>query len=431
MSPYIRRSTSFAVIFQSIMVLVLLGLNIKPIFGQGANDVTSQVERIGNPFEARYPDGDLVYARNVWSMQPYDDRLYFGHGNANNDGPAPNAGPVEIWSYNGEDFTAEYTVNDQQVDHFNILEGDLYVAGFDTMSAEQIGNYYHLVDGTWQEHKTIPQAAHVYDLALYQERLFAATGAANPNGPQGHAIQVSDDNGKTWVGLNLIAAQSDDGDLYEQVAWEFVPVGDDLFVSAQPLILLVEGDDGTVQRQTFGQMLHHYQDGEFVPLEIDGFPTRTFDVSKERSLRMARVVPFGDGTVYVGATVQGTGHQWTPFGLFYIQKTDDSYSIDALPQLESIAYVWDTLVEDGALYIVGSTCTPIDGFGAPCTVTVAATCDLQAWREVLQFQSETFARSFALYRGDFYFGLGTDTTTLSAQTGDILRVKQAAFTTGC
>jgi hypothetical protein len=55
------------------------------------NDVTAYVENLGNPFTAK-----PTYARNVWDMQVFNGRLYFGHGNASNLNPSPNAGPINV-----------------------------------------------------------------------------------------------------------------------------------------------------------------------------------------------------------------------------------------------------------------------------------------------------------------------------------------------
>ena len=426
-----RYSVIVKALFCILLAVLLSGLIDQPGLSQALNDVTPSIERIGNPFSARFPTPDLYYARNVWDMEVYDDRLYLGHGNSNNDGPAPNAGPVEIWSYNGQTFTTEYTVNDEQINQFLILGSDLYVPGHDTTLPTHRGNFYHLVNGQWQERNNILQAAHVYDMELYSDRLFAVTAATTPDATIGTAIGVSDDQGETWTGQYLIAELSDAGNLYEPVAWDLVKVNDDLLVSSQPLILLVQAEDGTVQRQTYGGMLHRYEVGAFMPLSLDGFPGRSLDIQKERSLRMARTVPFGDGTVYVGATVQGTGHQWTSFGLFYIQKTGSSYSVTKLATDTVGDYIWDTLVDNNVLYILGSTCGPANASPSHCTVSVTSTCDLNSWYEVLRFDAETFARSFALYRGDFYFGMGTDTNFLSAEAGEIFRVSRANFSAGC
>jgi hypothetical protein len=46
---------------------------------------------------------------------------------------------------------------------------------------------------------------------------------------------------------------------------------------------------------------------------------------------------------------------------------------------------------------------------------------------VLRFQEPTFARSFEILNGDFYFGLGCDISPLPAETGSILRIRNVSL----
>ena len=67
------------------------------------------------------------------------------------------------------------------------------------------------------------------------------------------------------------------------------------------------------------------------------------------------------------------------------------------------------------------------------TIRVVASPDGVHWVEVMHFRSRTFARSFALLNGDFYFGLGCEVANpekwtmqeFPPETGQILRVKRA------
>lgn len=35
---------------------------------------------IGNPYKADYPEGEQIYARNIWDMQLYKGKIYLGAG---------------------------------------------------------------------------------------------------------------------------------------------------------------------------------------------------------------------------------------------------------------------------------------------------------------------------------------------------------------
>ena len=48
------------------------------------------------------------------------------------------------------------------------------------------------------------------------------------------------------------------------------------------------------------------------------------------------------------------------------------------------------------------------------------------WREVARFDAPSFARSFELYEGEFYVGLGTAASSLNHASGDIYLVMPQA-----
>lgn len=386
------------------------------------SDLTPSVERIGNPFAARFPNGEWVYARNVWDMEVYGDRLYIGHGNSTSEPPAGNAGPVEIWSFDGSNFTPEFLVHDEQIERIEIVGGQLIIPGHDSTYAWQGGNLYQRTESGWHEINNVLTAAHIYDIALYDGQLFVATGTGVQNG---QAIGVSNDNGSTWTGIPLIAAVTSAGLMHSEVAWELFEVDSELLVSAQPAIRVYQLDDNSIQRTAVGTALYRYTNGAFEALALDPFPGFTFDINQERSFRVARPVTFGGGVVYIGARVNQ--QQWTPFGLFTIRAWGESFAAAPLPLPDVLP--WDIIVDGDVLFVLGSRCA--GGFYPPCTVVVMATCDLNTWHTSLQFSAETFARSFALYRGDFYFGMGSQPDSLAPSTGDILRIRRDLFLRGC
>ena len=53
-----------------LVIIYLFYLNLFPV------DVTATRQYLGNPFTNKG-----AYARNIWDMQQYNGRIYFGHGN--------------------------------------------------------------------------------------------------------------------------------------------------------------------------------------------------------------------------------------------------------------------------------------------------------------------------------------------------------------
>ncbi|MFC1612110.1 MopE-related protein, partial [Myxococcota bacterium] len=108
-------------------------------------------------------------------------------------------------------------------------------------------------------------------------------------------------------------------------------------------------------------------------------------------------------------------HQWTPLGLFRAASHSWTTRID----LPGGADPWDILVRASHIYVLSAIeNSSSDGYW----VTVSSSTDLDIWQEQFRFQADTFARSFELHDGIFYFGLGTNTSPLEASAGAILRV---------
>ena len=405
-----------------MLIICSAGIGASPLRADPSpNDVTSVVEYVGNPSKGPYFSINLTYARNVWDMQVFDDRLYIGSGNSNNSPPTPNAGPVNVWSYNAvtNRFVSEYVVNEEQIDQFEVIDGTLYIPGHDALDSWQFGNFYRLDNGHWVKIRTIPGAIHVYDLYEYHNRLYAALGVDDL---LGDVVAYSDDNGQTWTRMTLPAANTDDIVYPSDRAWKFFEVNGDLFVSQKIPVRQVPLQPGVLPGDNLGPAASSVQEltaTGFVNTDINFFAP--FPANKVAN-RVVRPVQFKGSTVYLGATVV-TDHQWDAFGLFSI---DANHQVTNYP-LEPKMMPWDLLVENGTLYALMAQPQP----NGRVTVSVRATCDLVNWREVLRFNALTFARSFELYRGDFYFGMGTETKPIMEGAGNILRVNHSRYDANC
>ena len=130
-------------------------------------DVSNKVEIVGNPYSKLYRSGEFIYARNIWDMQVFNGKVFFGGGNSNNFKPAPNAGRVPVFSFNPKTnkFTNEYTVAEEQIDRFRVIEDKLYIPGHDATQKWDFGNFYtRTKSGKWKKYRTIPNTLHVYDI---------------------------------------------------------------------------------------------------------------------------------------------------------------------------------------------------------------------------------------------------------------------------
>ncbi len=340
------------------------------------NNVTSSVKLLGNPFLKE------TYARNVWAMQAWHHKIYFGHGNSSNLAPSSNAGPVPIYAFNPATglFTTDFTVDDEQIDIFRVIDGVLTIQGHDPRESWDFGNYYQLGESGWTKTRNIPGGIHAFDIYSFNGLWFAALG---PN-----------------VGVTDIVVSSDDGQ-----SWNNATGYDFGFARIYSLFEL----GGTLYGATsaYGDSVIHilqYNSGvDFT--EID---------ASAMGKRIARPTNYLGKLVYVNA-LPVNDQQWVPIGL-NVSAAMGSADTVALP---NGALPRDIKVgQDDALYVLGSK----QNDDSTWTISVTQTTDLVHWNEVLSFTQDTFARSFEQMDGYFYFGLGCETDVLPDSTGNILRV---------
>jgi len=346
-----------------------------------ANDKTAAVELVGEPLKERYPSGDAVFARNIWSLQSFGGKLYIGNGNSNNKGPAPNAGPVDVWYYEpvSNRFVKEYTAPDQQIDIFRVLGGQLVIPGHDPTESWLQGNFYRLATTGWEKVRTLTGGIHNYDMIAFDNQIFAALGTV-----LGGVIARSGDDGQTWK--------------------EFFALGS---FRARSLFTL----NGALCLSTSGNKFYEYTGDGFRSMPGAFFPGATH----LDDLFMVRHVTFQGRLVYLGA-YPPIDHNWIPVGMFAANAAGATQALEADGML-----VRDLRVNGDTLFALGSQAS-----SNQVLIRVLSTTDLVAWQEVVSFAAPTFARSFEILNGDFYFGFGCEADDLSAATGQILRWHRGA-----
>jgi hypothetical protein len=376
-------------------------------------DVTDRLKAIETPYFDDYPTGEAIYARNPWDLQVFDGRLYIGAGNSANDGPAPNAGPVRLVSYEpvSRRFRRERRIDDEQVDRFVVLGGKLWIPGDDARQRWDWGNVYRYDPQrwwrSWQKLRRIPRAIHVNDLAEQDGLLYAALGAIEvlPGRERGDAwgsaVAVSDDGGARWrtIGLGGIRSHA------------LLPVGGDLY--ALDVLLAPRHSDGLAASrwaETYAPTFERVAEDRFQPRPDLGrtiwFPATELEPF---AARLARVTRLGERALYLGAYLNNH-HQGLGFGLYVAEPKQgfDGYGfrVRRLP-IPSEARPTDILVRDERILVL---------LNRPCRdgnfrVSVLETTDLDAlgdWRERLWFTAPTFARAFEELDGDLYFALGSE-----------------------
>ena len=365
-----------------------------------------QLEFLGNPFQADYPEGEVVYARNIWDMQLHNGKIHLGAGNSSNTGPAPNSGRVAVYSLLPEEnrFRKEFIAAEEQVDSFRILDGVLYIPGHDATQTWDYGNIHYLDQASdqWIKLRTLPKALHVYDVLMHGGLLYAAGSV-----PEHGAVFTSGDGGQSWTVQQLGA-----GRVYTLFSLSrTVYAAKDFRTDAKAGGALFSADPAHGFRPVANSTAP------------DVFPDTDFDGSRAKLIRPVKA---GDALYYIGAYVHND-HQNRPFGLYRATHTESAIYFERL-KLEPDYVPRDILVRDGSILVLADRAT---SGGFVIKVYGLDVSTLPDFSTVLEFTHAGFARSFEESRDSFYFGMGSEIadpenwsqTELAEHTGDILRYK--------
>lgn len=413
------------------------------------HDVTARVEFLGNPFADNYPDGDALYARNVWDLQRFAGRIFIGAGNSSNIGPAPNAGPLEIKIYDPdtEQFSVEGTVEEEQIDIWRILDHRLHIPGHDPTQNWKFGNFYRRDDeGTWTKYRNIPGGLHAYDMAWLNGGLYVGLGTAG-----GGQIMRSVDDGRSWSVVyegnrRIYSFLQVNGSLFGVSSFEtgVSPVGGSgrqvIRALARKLYRLWKGDDtlpdaGKLKEIIAGSRqsgVHGTAEvtgkGEAIPRSDIGIPELFPDtkLAPKKYAKVIRPLAVGGKAVYMGAYIHND-HQSMPFGLYLAASLRPGEIRTRRIALPENLVPWDFLVEKEMLYVLAES---IEEGGTVIHVLKTSIADPARAEEIFRFSYPSFARSFETMDGDFYFGIGCEVkhpknyrqNEIAPQTGNILKV---------
>lgn len=345
--------------------------------------VDQYVENLGNPLTAKYKSGARVYARNIWDLKAYQGKLYLGHGNSSNIGPAVNAGPIDVWYWNSQDktFKKEFTVDDEQISHYVETSKYLLIPGHDPKESWKLGNMYVYKDGNWKKVRTIPRGIHCYDLIEFDGKIFSALGTK-----KGAEVAISSDEGKTWQSHTL-------KDAYR--AYTFFVINNELYVS------------------NFMSVIYKYTGKGFEKINANLFPDSTHSMSA----LIVRPNNFNNQLIYIGAD-NTNDHQWAPFGLYKCSSILNAEKIT----LSETDFPYDIKVDNGICYVLTNE-RLWDNADADNKVKIWQSKGLKDWTQIFNFKTKGLARSFEIMNGDFFFGIGCTTVKLSNQSGNILKLE--------
>ena len=366
---------------------------------------------IGNPASMWYQDCQRSFARNPWDLAAFEGRIFIGLGDANNQGPSANAGPVPVYAYDPrtDRVLQETTLPEEQLDRFYRHNDQLWIPGDDPRQSWDWGNLYQRsASGDWRQLRTLPNTIHAYALTWQQDQLFAGVSIteAVPKGISnqrfGSAVAVSSDGGKHW-------------DLIRLGGWrifDFLTVQGRLYATD-----IFPGPDiqrwlDREQRQDFHSPVYEYDGVSAFQRRTDLTAAQLFPNTPEASARAALIqgaLPWQDATLYLGLTSRA--EDGAPIRGAYLARdfTPGAIDVERLP-LPDNALAMDVRVDDGAMQILFAQALADQRWQS----TLWTSRDARTWTEVLSFSAAAPARAVEALGGDWYFGLGS----LKAPTPD-------------
>jgi hypothetical protein len=361
---------------------------------------------LGNPYNSIYNGGEKIYARNIWDMQLFDGKIYLGAGNSSNEGPAQNAGrvPLHCLDVETESFINEYEVAEEQIERFKVFNDILYIPGHDATQAWDFGNFYRYESDEWEKIRTIPEALHVYDLLIHDEKIITC-GSVIGNS----SVFISSDDGQTWNTYTL-----ESGRVYS------------LFSLGVYIFAMLEFNSEKADWR--GLYRWSEETGKFKRLDKYNashiFPETQLETI---NIKMEKQVNIGESIYYIGS-YSHNDHQGIPFAAYKMsieQSGDLQISKVELPEQVTPR---DLVYSEDALYLLATTSTEENYL---ITVYKIDTPGENEAEPLFYFSYNTFARSFEKQKNKFYFGMGCeindpnnwDLSELNPGTGDILKVE--------
>jgi hypothetical protein len=380
-------------------------------------DFTEKIQEIGIPYKNKYlDDTEHVYSRNVWDMKLFENKLYFGAGNASNTKPSANAGPVPIISYDIElnKFNTEGIVDDELIELFRVINSKLFIPGSDGTQSHEFGNFYIKEDNKWTKFRNIPNALHVFDMIFFDNKLIAAISTKD-----GAAVAISTDFGFSWSVQQL--------GKYQRV-YSLIIVNSKLFALKQLWNEeKIQKMNSKIDQSYY--FISEYVKGNFIPRfdlsKRDLFPYEK--LKDDLTLRISKSIQYHDKTVYLASYYYDN-----PFAFFITSNLDKNNVHTKYISHPSIYKPVDLIVKNDDIYFLLSKKNYKEYENLIFKVSNG---NIENTESLFKFRTKTLIRSFEFEKDIFYFGLGSSVKSkknwkqkeLHPDTGKIIKINIDKF----
>ena len=337
---------------------------------------------LGIPSESTYPTG--IRARTPWDMIVWDGALYVGGGDFD-----ANSGPLPI--YRLDPSTNEWKASDllpeEEFNRFCVLGDELTVPGIDPKEGWELGNYYVLTDGVWEQKRVLPNGVHCFDMVEYDGRIYAGLGVPDTESP----IIVSEDGGETFVSVEM----QKDGERVDTTGLDTVRIYD-LFILGDRLYASFLYGNGS----PYAYELYRYENGVFV------FDNDWNGKVKRRAISYRMICE----------KVEYNDRLYLATGNLYATSDLDEMTVVTFPYSAS---VFDLAVDGGRLYALCARRQ--DDGNVRISVWRKSGTGVANFIQLFNFEYPIAPISFAVKDGVFYIGM-SDTANENELNGMILKI---------
>lgn len=327
------------------------------------------------------PEGRFF--EEIHDLVVFEDRLYLGYGDAD-----VNMGrviPIHFRAFASPEDPIpvdELASDEEQLDRYRLLDGELFMAGVDATEDGWLGNvYFRRPGGAWQKSRTLEGGVHVHDVASHLGTIYAVgSGATREEWGQGNIyahLWISQDRGERFEIL-----ERHHNNRIGDARWTRL-----LATSAG---LYVFGYRSNNQGSIY-DLPHHLWDGEILaPLQPEHplrfvFVTETDPLSPE--LGLVRGV-IASETPLRSATWRVAGEEVVRLAALDEVTVLDVDRVEATGELL-------LLVRDGAEYPAA---------GRTFSVRALVTRDLERFEELFVLETDRLPKALAHWRGHLFLG---------------------------
>ncbi len=331
---------------------------------------------------------DTTFARNIWDMKLFEDKIYLGIGNSRNKPPSCNAGPVPVIILNPITNQLEIAdsryIKEEKINRFLELGNFLMIPGHDPVQNWSFGNIYikNKFDNKWVQKRTIPNTVHTYDIVYFDNKLFTANSIYE-NKKFKPSIGVSKDMADSWKNYDVQG--------YGSKIFDLIVLNNRMFSISK-----FYKDNIAVSEYINTQFKANKLFTKEFFFPDTKFENKSINIYKKLQLDL-------DKTIYIG---QYFGRVQNPetLGLYLIQSKNKEIETK---KLNTKNYrVIDLVKKNNQLYVL------VDFYKDFIYTHKVLAFDinklLNSPKEIISFKTRNMIRSFEVDKNKFYFGVGIE-----------------------